>query len=171
MSEEYSLRFAEYAVSRRAKGRNQAARVGLLLGYVAFSALFCVLVTVPIKIPQLIAVLPFLLLILVLVTQPLVRYDLIVRVDGGTFSVLRRSRYGTKVLVEKRVKDAQGGGAVALLPEGATVEDLRGDPDSPDGWFLLFSGTAVVFEATKQITSALRYYKPEVGQGDGILRY
>ena len=171
MSEEYSLRFAEYAVCRRAKGRNRAARVGLLLGYVTFAVAFCLLVTVPIKIPQLIGVLPFLLLILVLVTQPLVRYDLVVRVDGGTFAVLRRSRFGTKVLVEKRVKDAESGGALGLLPEGTAVRDLRGDPDSPDGWFLTFDGVAVLFEATRQITSTLRYYKPEVGQGDGRLRY
>ena len=171
MSEEYSLRFAEYAVNRRAKGRNRWARVGLLVGYVAFSALFCVLVTVPVKIPQLIGILPFLLLIAVLLTWPLVRYDLVVRVDGGTFSVLRRSRYGTKTLVQRRVKDARGGGALALLPEGVAVRDLRADPDSPDGWFLLFDGVAVVFEATRQITSVLRYYKPEVGQGDGARRY
>ena len=171
MSEEYSLRFAEYAVRRRAKGRNRLARIGLVSGYVVFSVAFCLLVTVPVKIPQLIGALPFLLLALVLLTWPLVRYDLTARVDGGTFSVLRRSRYGTRVLLEKRIKDAEGGGRAALLPSGVPVLDLRGDPDSPDGWFLVFDGVCVLFEATRQLTSALRYYKPEVGQGDGHLRY
>ena len=168
---EYSLRFAEYTVAKRPTGKNRLARILLLLAYFLFALAYVIAFTVIWLLPQVIAVLPLLLVIFIFFTRRLVKYDICVRLDSGRFTVTQISGKLRRVRLDRRIQDVTSGGAFETLPPGTEFLDLRGDPNAKNGWYLTFGDVTAVFQATKQLTSAIRYYVPEAGRNDGQLPF
>ena len=126
---------------------------------------YTVAFTVVVLLPQVIAVLPLLMVIFVYFTWRLVKYDICVRLDSGRFTVEEVRGKHRRAKIDRRIQEVTAGGALEALPAGAEFSDLRGDTRAENGWFLQFGDTTVVFQATKQLTAAIRYYVPEAGKG------
>ena len=171
MEEGSSLRYAEYEVSRRSEGKNRLARWLLCLFYIAFGGAYCVLFTGVIKLPQVIAILPLLLWILIYFTQKLVRYDIKVKVESGNFSVYKSTGKKQRLVFSARVKTALAGGPATEMAVSPGAKDLRGSAHSPEGWFLQFPENTVLFEATAALVKALRFYNPALEGDVSGLRY
>ena len=115
--DEYGFNSASYGVKARAEGKLLLLRVLLILGYVAFSAGYCTVFLVPVKMPALIAVLPILLLILIPSTWRLVSFDYEYVVEHGELAV--EKLYNTKK--RRRVLAVRLREAVRVVPLTADV--------------------------------------------------
>lgn len=171
MDEGSSLRYAEYEVSRRSEGKNRLARWLLLLFYIAFGGAYCVFFTVLIKLPQVIAILPLLLWILVYFTQRLVRYDIQVRVESGNFSVYKSAGKKRRLVFSARIKTALSDGPAVKHAALSGTKDFRGSARSPEGWFLQFPEGVILFEATAALVKALHFYNSALEGDLSGLRY
>ena len=168
MSEEQSFLFAEYARPITKKGRYRSYRFLLVLAYVVFAVVYAGFF-VSVRIPQVIAVLPLFLWILVFFTWGLVSFEYRVKVDTGVLSFGKLRGKKEKVLLTVRVKDLIAletytlHGVKAHAP--AKILDARSDPYANDGYFVVFKEgektCAVLFEATERVIAALRYYNKE----------
>ncbi len=174
--DEYSFNSASYGVKTRAEGKILLLRILLILGYVVFSAGFCVVFLVPVKMPALIAVLPILLLVLIPSTWRLVSFDYEYVVEHGEFAV--EKLYSTKK--RRRVLSVRLREAVRVVPltadvslEGLSVRDYRGTRTSPDSYLLEYrtedgKAAAVLFEATKKIVKMIAKYNSATVVSDGL---
>ena len=93
------------------------------------------------------------------------------RLDSGRFTVTQVSGKLHRVKLDRRIQEVTSGGALETLPAGTEFLDLRGDPLAKNSWYLTFGDVTAVFQATKQLTSAIRYYVPEAGKNDEHLPF
>ncbi|MBQ8907553.1 MAG: hypothetical protein IJY71_03095 [Clostridia bacterium] len=168
--DENANRFAEYTRPVAKKGKNRRRRRLLLLGYIVFALFYCLLFTVPVKIPQVIAVLPLFLWILIFYTQRLVSYEIQVSVSGGVLAFAKLwgkkrkecARISLKsILSVERIEK----GTLPPLTKGQTVYDFRADGDAEANYLARCrdeSGEALyLFEASPQLLSSIRYFNKQ----------
>ena len=89
MSEENAFRFAEFAHPVAVKGKVRRNRILLLTVLALASLAYVLLTTVAIKLPQLIALLPLFIWIVLMFTWRYVSYECATRVEDGTLSFAR----------------------------------------------------------------------------------
>lgn len=167
--DENATRSAEYARPVAKKGKNLRLRLLLILCYLLFAAAFCVAFTVLIMIPQVIAVLPVFLWILIFYTWRSVSYEMLVRVESG--KLLFGKARGKKVaeLLSVRVEelllcapytDEYKGKAEEFSPY--TLLDYRADPAGEQVAFAVIPKDGkrllVLFQASSSVITELRYY-------------
>ena len=167
--DETSNRFAEYTRPVAKKGKNKRLRLLLLLGYIVFALLYCLLFTVPIKIPQVIAVLPIFLWIMIFYTQRLVNYEIQTSVSEGHLAFARiwnkkrkeKARVALKAI--RKVYKLEGG----AMPESKDGQcfDFRADADAEDAYAALCEAEGgkvlYLFQATPQLLSSIRYFNKQ----------
>ena len=151
-----------YGVRQRAKGRNLRMRILLILSYITLTVSLCLLVTIPIKMPQLIAIVPTVLLIVVPPTWRPLTCDIEYTVDLCLFTVERVYSFRRrKVMVSISLKEA----GVCAMPytaesvRGHQVRDFRGNPEK-EAYCLQYSGKngkpcALLFETTPKLLKSL----------------
>lgn len=165
-----SSNYAEYMVDVKVKGRYKAARIGMILLYLAVAAAFIVVAAV-LTFPWIVAAAPLFVWILWFFTWPYVSRSYYYTVDSAYFTVLKV--YGGKKeddFVKVKISDAA---MIAPLNEeyacyahehaDAVVYEAVSSFSASDIYFMTFteaSGKPAVcfFEATEQMLKALRYY-------------
>ncbi len=165
--DEYSFNAASYGVKTRAEGKNLLYRILLILGYIAFSVGYILVFTLPVKIPQLIAILPVFLLVIVCSTWRLVNFDYEYLVEHGELAVekLFNTKKRRRVLT-LRLKEA---GRILPMPLDFSAKeydktlDLRGSTKSPDSYLIEYRApdgrhTAVLVEVTTKLVKMMAKY-------------
>ena len=165
MSEDF-INYAEYGVERRAEGKNKLARMLLVFLYIVFASSYAGFF-ISVRIPQVIALLPIFLWILVFFTWRLVKYDCEYKIEQG--EMIFFISYSAKRKKEKlriRVKDAK-----KIIPEKeydrGTEEffDFRGSKKCSDGYVIVYEQggkeIAVAFEAIPQALKILKRLNPD----------
>lgn len=105
MSEENAFRFAEFAHPVAVKGKVRRNRILLLTVLALASLAYVLLTTVAIKLPQLIALLPLFIWIVLMFTWRYVSYECATRVEDGTLSFARLFGKSRRVLWSCRVSE------------------------------------------------------------------
>lgn len=160
MSEDF-INYAEYGVERKAEGKNRLARVLLIFLYIAFASLYAGFF-ISVRIPQVIAILPILLWILIFFTWRLVKYDCEYRIEQG--EIIFFTSHSAKKKKEKlrvRIKEAK-----RIIPigeykaEDESFLDFRGSKKCENGYVIICSQNgkklAVAFEAIPQALKLLK---------------
>ena len=167
--DESSHRFAEYTRPIAKKGQNRRLRRLLILIYIVFALFYCLLFTIPVKIPQVIALLPLFLWILIFYTQRLVNYEIQVSVTEGA---LVFSRVWNQKRDEKQRVPLKSILSVCKIEKGASLKqnglrayDFRADADAEDCYLATVKteeGEALYFfQATEQLLASIRYYNKQ----------
>lgn len=180
MSEENSFQFAEYAKPVAKVGKNRRARLLLILLYVTFATAYA-LTFISLTMPQVIAILPIFVWMLVFFTWGTVSYECCVRVSSGDVIFLKLRGKKEKKLLSFSAKEI-----VCALPYDekgkreieqhtiASVLDFRADPRC-DGYALLLhkngADLLIRFEATIAVMNAMRYYNKAVTVDKDFLKY
>lgn len=170
--------YFEYAVDEKAKGKNLALRFLLVSFYIAFGLaffiFFCSIGFVPV-----IAMLPFLLLIIIFFTWRYVSvsHEYIIAVGEIVFSHIYSNKKRKEVLrlSIREVKEVapDDGQKQAGIKK---IYDFRGDKASPDSYYLVFKTKTdayaiVYFEATKKALKLMQLYNPGAVKLGKTLRY
>lgn len=170
--------YVEYAVDKKAKGKNRVLRILLVFLYVLLSAAYFVLFYA-IRIPQLVALLPFFLVILIFYTwrYVAVTHEYIIAVGEITFSNIYANRKRKQIL-KLAVRDlCSVGPDDGMRPTGfARVYDFRSASDTPDSYCLIFRDERereclVYFEATNKALKLMHTYNPTAVIIRGKMRY
>lgn len=178
--EENDFNFAEYARPVAAKGENKRRRIFLISGYILFAILYCACFTALIMLPQLIAILPLLLWILIHFTWGIVSYECAVRISSGTMSFLRLRGKKEQLLFSFKIKDAEviapfGGDYLEAhrKAKASVILHHTSDKQSSKLYYamLLHEGEAksIVFEANDKIIRALYYYNKSTVRDAGYI--
>ncbi len=168
----------EYAVDQKAEGKNLALRWGLVLLYIFISAAYFVAFYI-IRIPQFIALLPFLLVFLVFYTWRYVQvtHEYVIAVGEITFSRIYANRKRKQVL-KLPIRELH-----SVLPDDGhlpagidRIYDFRGSCKTPDSYCLIFAdekGRACLayFEATNKALKLMQMYNPSAVVAHGKMRY
>ena len=170
--------YFEYAVDQKPNGKNLVYRILLIMSYIVFAlAYFLFFYTV--KIPQVIALLPFFLLFLVICTWRYVAltYEYIIAVGEITFSRIYANRKRKDVLqisirdlIEVSPDEGQSPASVDK------VYDFRSEKNTPDSYYLIFQDghdrrCLVYFEATRKALKLMQLYNPGAVKLGKSLRY
>ena len=159
--------YFEYAVEEKTTGKNRRLRTLLIFSYVLFSVLFFFLFCI-IHIPQVIALLPFLLWIFVFYTWQYVSvtHEYIIATGEIRFCHIYGNRKRKEVLALP-IRDIR-----AMIPavqhtqgRDEVVFDFRSAADAPDSYCLFFRdrqdrACVVYFEATPKALRLLQMYNP-----------
>ena len=171
MTEENSFLFAEYAKPVAKRGKNRRMRTLLIFCYILFAASYSAFFA-SVKIPQVIAVLPVFIWMLVFFTWGTVSYECCVRVASGKVTLLKLRGKKQKAIFAFDAKDIlyalpyneAGRERIAKEHLSQTV-DLRADA-SCDGYAAVIKngdGTSLIrFECTTAVAKAMHYYNKEV---------
>ncbi|MBQ2719204.1 MAG: hypothetical protein IJF73_03965 [Clostridia bacterium] len=174
--DEYSFNSASYGVKTHAEGKILLLRVLLILGYVLFSAGYCTVFLVPVKMPALIAILPIFLLVLIPSTWRLVSFDYEYVVEHGELAV--EKLYSTKKrrrILAVRLREAVR--VVPLTPDvslsGLTVHDCRGTKKSPDSYLVEYRAedgkpSVLLFEGTTKLVKMIAKYNSATVVSDAL---
>lgn len=170
--------YFEYAVDEKPTGKNLLRRVLLIACYIVFAlAYFIFFYTV--KIPHVIAILPFILMIVVVFTWRYVNvtHEYVIAVGEITFSRIYSNRRRKEIL-RLSIRDLcevapDEGEAVGPF---ATVYDFRSEKSTPDSYVLVFQNERdrrclVYFEATKKALKLMQLYNPAAVKYGKTLRY
>ena len=170
--------YFEYAVEEKNSGKNRLLRAALILAYVLYSAAFF-LVFYLLLIPQIIALLPFSLLIIVPLTWRYVSvtHEYIISTGEISFANIYANRKRKEILKLSikelcRVEPTEATGKESFF----RVYDFRSAADSPDSYRILYKDEKdrlclVYFEATKKALKLMRIYNPNAVVGGKELRY
>lgn len=170
--------YFEYAVEEKATGKNLIRRVLLILFYLIFSLAFFIAFSA-IKIPQLIALLPLLLFIMVALTWRYVSvtHEYIIAVGEISFVNIYAGRKRKEIL-KLSVREAEeiAPDEGKTLPAVDKVYDFRSSPSTPDSYYLVFKDgkekrCLVYFEATRKALKLLQLYNPGAVKQGKTLRY
>ncbi len=151
------LNYAEYGVAKKAEGDNLTKRILLVLLYVFFGSGYIVFFLTAVKMPQVIAVLPLLIWMLIFFTWHLVKYDYEYKIEQGEMVFyIAYSPKKKKEQLRFKIRDAEKIAPVACFDDeqikNAVVYDYRGTAKSPDSYIAYYlnegKGYAVYFEAT-----------------------
>ncbi len=169
--------YFEYAVDEKATGKTLLKRILLIVSYVLFVVVFFAVFYV-IRIPQLFALIPFLLVVLVYKTWSYVSrtFEYIIATGEITFTRIY-SLKRRKVVLKLSVKELK---SVSSRPPHAVgqyhkVYDFRGSAATPDSYTLTFENEKgemclVYFEATNKALKLLHMYNSATVI-DGTMRY
>lgn len=173
--------YFEYAVEEKNSGKNRLLRTVLILFYILYSAAFF-LVFYLLLIPQIIALLPFTLLIIVPITWRYVSvtHEYIISTGEISFAHIYANRKRKEVIklpirelcrIEPGVNIGRGGKESFFA-----VYDFRSSPDSPDAYRIVYKdqkdrSCLIWFEATKKALKLMRIYNPNAVVGGQDLRY
>ncbi len=171
MSEDNSFLFAEYAKPVAKRGKNRRMRALLILCYCLFAGGYAVFFA-SITVPQVIAILPVFVWMLVYFTWGIVNYECCVRVASGKVVFLKLKGKKEKELYSFHARDIlfacpynEAGKRKIAEASITKTMDFRADPEK-DGYAMLLSregGTALIrFECTVAVANAMRYYNKEV---------
>ncbi len=175
------FRDCEYTLPMARKGRNRLFRSLLLWGYVLFSIGYCLLFTVAVMIPTVIAILPMLLYILIRATWKHVSYErqtairsgelLFAKVYGRHRRVILRFRASALLLATPYTEK------YVYLSERYDYQktyDLRTGSEPSQAYIAVFQQDgvpcAVIFDATRALVRAIAYYNKRVTVDDAHLR-
>lgn len=161
--------YFEYAVDAKPSGKNLLLRILLIVGYVLFAVGYFVLFYA-IRIPHLIALLPFTLVPLVIFSWRYVSctYEYIIAVGEISFAKIYSNKVRKEIL-RLHIRDV-----LRVVPaeeivskQVAQVYEFRSEPSASDGYGLLFHDAqerecVVYFEATKKSLKLLSMYNPSV---------
>ena len=178
---ENDFNFAEFARPIAPKGKNKKARSLLILLYVCFALFYIALFTAVIMIPQLIAILPLLLWMLVFFTWGKVSYECAVRVSAGTVTLLRLRGKKEECLISFTAKDAEVIAPYAekyvengILTEAPVWIDHRSDADAIECYYAVIAHegkkATVLFDASDKIIRALYYYNKNTVKDTAYIR-
>ena len=171
MIEENSFLFAEYAKPVAKRGRNKRMRTLLIFCYILFAISYAAFFAA-ITVPQVIAILPIFIWMLIFFTWGIVSYECCVRVSSGKVMLLKiRGKkekeifsFEAKSLLYALPYDEKGKEQIAGEKIVRTV-DLRAD-ESKDGYAAVLPTnegmTLIRFECTVAVANAMRYYNKEV---------
>lgn len=171
MSEDNSFLFAEYAKPVAKQGKNRRTRILLVTCYILFAigyAAFFALITLP----QVIALLPLFVWMLVYFTWGIVNYECCVRVASGKVTFLKLRGKKEKELFSFAAKELlyalpmNEAGRTRIKEEVFTQTiDFRADT-AKDGYAAVLVGerglTLIRFECTIAVANAMRYYNKEI---------
>ena len=177
MSEFDTPNYADYFYDVKSEGKIKLARILLISAYVVFTlglALFLILNSVP----QLVAVVPFLVVIFYLCTWRYVSYDYYFVFQSGMLELgkYRNSKGGPRKYPKLRihVKEASFGGAYAgneSLVLGKRVFDFSESQLSDKRIILLFEkdteSCCAIFEGTAKVAKLIASFCPNAGQLKG----
>ena len=170
--------YFEYTVDEKAKGKNFWLRFLLIVLYVIFSLVYFVFFY-SIRIPHLIALLPFFMLMIVMFTWRYVNvsHEYIIETGEIIFSNIYSNRKRKEIL-RIVVRDIEN-----VLPEvDATnqkidkIYDFRSEKATPDSYCIIFTDKhekrcLVYFEATKKALKLMKLYNPSAVMIEKTLRY
>lgn len=170
--------YFEYAVEEKNGGKNRLLRAILILFYILYSAAFF-LAFYMLLVPQLIALLPFTLLIIVPLTWRYVSvtHEYIISTGEISFANIYANRKRKEVL-KLTIREL-----CRIEPDEKhrkenffRVYDFRSAPDTPDSYRILYKDEKdrlclVYFEATKKALKLMRIYNPGAVVGGKDLRY
>ena len=171
MSNDNEFLFAEYAKPIANHGKNRRMRLLLISLYILFAigyAAFFVAITVP----QVIALLPLFVWMLVFFTWGTVNYECCVRVASGKVSLLKVRGKKEKELFSFGAKELlyalpmNEAGKEQISKESFTTKiDFRADI-AKEGYAAVLSNdsglTLILFECTVAVATAMRYYNKKV---------
>lgn len=171
MIEENSFLFAEYAKPVAKHGKNKRMRTLLIICYILFAIGYAAFFASQ-KLPQVIAVLPIFVWMLVFFTWGSVSYECCVRVASGKVSLLKIRGKKEKEIYSfdaKAISYAlpynQAGKAKTAQEAVTRTVDLRAD-ERLDGYAVILKSenevTLVRFESTLAVARAMHYYNKEV---------
>ncbi len=168
--------YFEYAVDVKPQGRLRFRRLLLVLFYVLFSACFFFGFSL-LGIPQVIAVLPIIIWILVYYTwlYVSVSYEYVIAVGEITFVAVYGNRK-RRELLRLHIREVE---SVFYEDDGTAydrVYDYRGDRETPDSYAIAFNDVeghraVVYFEATRKALKLLALYNPSAVKTGKALRY
>ncbi len=165
----------EYAIDCKPEGKLLRRRILLIFLYIVFSFLFF-FGAIAINIPQLIAMLPLLLVVLVHYTwlYVSVSYEYVIEVGEISFCAIYGNRK-RKELLRVPVREVE---AVFYETPAATYDktvDLRSSKRAVDTYYLSYysekTHILVAFEATKKALKLLALYNPSAVKMGKTLRY
>lgn len=167
-----------YAVDCKGEGRYGRRRILFVFLYVAFVLAFF-LAFCAVNIPQVVALCPILLLILVLATWRYTQVTNEYTIEVGDISFARI--YGNRTRREYLkipVKELRAVAPVEKCPAKNYKRsyEFRGSTKSPDSYYLIFldkngEEAIVYFEATRKALRLFSLYNPSVVTGKKDLRY
>ena len=165
MSEFDSPNYAEYTYDIKSEGKIKLMRRLAVIGYVLFAAAYALLFIL-IKVPQVIAVLPIFVWMLIFFTWRYVSYDCYFEFEAGMLSLgyVRVTKNGRKKneKLKIHVKEASFIGPYEEnkeLAEGVRLYDMSESQSSDKRIILLWDNkgekSAVIFEGTRKIANLL----------------
>ena len=168
--------YFEYAVDVKPRGKMRRRRTLLVMFYILFSLIFFLGFSL-IKIPQVIAVLPIIVWVLVYYTwlYVSVSYEYVIAVGEITFSAIYGNRKH-KELIRIPVREIE---AVIYEDDGTVydkVYDYRSEKNAADSYAIVFKDKAgaravIYFEATRKALKLLQLYNPSAVKMGKTLRY
>ena len=171
MTEENSFLFAEYAKPVAKHGKNKRMRTLLIFCYILFAAIYAAFFA-SVKIPQVIAVLPVFVWMLIFFTWGSVSYECCVRVSSGKVTLLKLRGKKEKEIFSFDAREIayalpynEAGKARVKEETVTSTVDLRAD-ERLDGYAVILRSeggvTLVRFESTLAVARAMHYYNKEV---------
>lgn len=170
--------YFEYAVDEKLSGKNLTYRILLISFYVIFSLAFFLCFCL-IGVPQIIAILPILLLILVRFTWKYVSvtHEYIIATGEITFVHIYGNRY-RKVILNLLIRDLMEVAPDDGQPQPSIdkMYDFRSASNTPDSYYLIFQREddkrcLLYFEATKKALKLMQLYNPGAVRLGKNLRY
>ncbi len=163
---------AEFTVIRKGSRRLRVLRSLLFLCYILFSLLYWGVFLFLVKLPQVIALWPIFVWILVFYTWRYLHVEYRTDIVSGriTFTRILINVKKEKTLASLRIADARRIFPAFLLDgkqrrPADTLLDLRGGGEAPDAYCILYDGEdgrshAVIFRATRKMLRLFLLYNP-----------
>ena len=173
--------YAEYAVTKKAEGKNLLLRIALIALYILFALSYFIFFTAVIPIVMLIALLPVFTWMLVFFTWRYASVEIEYQVHSGT--VMFYHIYGGRSRRKKfeyRIKDMLTVAPMDRTHEGdytraILIRDFRGAKSTPDAYYFTYKKDdktcAVFFEATSKTLKSFRYFNSTATVMSTSLRY
>ena len=166
--EEANEHFSQFAVAAKPTQKDKLTRLFLTLFYIVFAGGYVVLFTVVVKIPYVIAILPFFLWMLWYFTWKRTQREYVYIVCRGTFYIYAVDGYGNakevyKAVVSSFEKVAPASFMATSQPDKKLL--YCSSPSLSELYCALSSDnettTAVYFDPSSKLLSSLRYYGGE----------
>ena len=173
--------YAEYAVTKKAEGKNLLLRIALIALYILFALSYFIFFTAVIPIVMLIALLPVFIWMLVFFTWRYASVEIEYQIHSGmvTFYHIYGGRSRRKK-TECRIKDMLTVAPMDRTHEGdytraILTRDFRGAKSTPDAYYFTYKKDdktcAVFFEATSKTLKSFRYFNSAATVMSTSLRY
>ena len=169
--DENNFNTASYGVKKRAEGKNLLYRLLTAVGLTVVSVGFCLLVTIPVKMPGLITVVPIFLLCGIATAKRLLCYDIEYQLECGILHFSRlynnKKRKELFALTVKEAEKAEPLTDAIRTEDYDAVIDMRGTKKSPDSYLLVYRApdgkrTLVLFEGATKLIKMMQHYNKRV---------
>ena len=175
--DEYAHNALTHCAKAKPEGQLKKKRRLTLLGYILFSVVYILGVTVPVQIYPALGALPFFLLAFWRITWWRLDYDYDYIFAHGELTVERVwSHSRRKAVAKAAVKTATEVAplpAGAPLPKAACLLDMRASLSAPGNYYLRYRGedgrdTVLLFETNAKVVKAMAKYNPATVVGEGL---